>query len=86
MEALGVIWKWLAPLWGFISGFICLLISLVFLPAIRAALTASKAETASYQSHYWGLTWAYDSAPLWFVIFGIFLILLNVFTIWLKRR
>ncbi len=83
---MSVIFKWLAPLWAFIVGFLCLLVATVFFPAINTAATNLQADTAAYSSYYPGFTWVASSTRIIIFVFGVFLILLNVAIIWLKRR
>lgn len=78
--------KWLAPLWAFIIGMVLLLCSTIFYPGISTALTGLDAQTSSYQSHYWGLTWAIGSGRLLLFIIGLLVILFDVAYIWYKRR
>jgi hypothetical protein len=78
--------KFLAPLGIFIAGMVLLLVATVFNPAIGNAVATTQAQIGGKSATFWGLDWAMNSERLLIFIISIALVLLSIFTAWLKRK
>lgn len=76
----------LIPLWTFIAGMGCLLVTTLFYPQIGEASTALLVATANTSANYPYFSWAVGSARFIFYIIGFFLVILSVGIAWLQIK
>ena len=79
--------KWLAPLTIFVVGMITILILTIFFPAIGSTQdSAISAIGPSQMSTFTGLSWAMTNTRLLLFIGLIFVVLIILAIVWLRRK
>ena len=79
--------KWLAPLTIFVVGMTTILIVTIFFPAIGSTQdSAISAIGPSQMSAFTGLSWAMTSTRLLLFIGLIFVVLITLAIVWLRRK
>jgi hypothetical protein len=79
--------KWLAPLTIFVVGMITILILTIFFPAIGSTQDSAISTIGpSQMSAFTGLSWAMTSIRLLLFIGLIFVVLITLAIVWLRRK